>query len=1279
MVPYRHTASVPLLPYEKQLIAALGCTEEEYREFTHQVKIAAVKQPTPAVSMTGFELFLINLVIGVALSAASYLLTPKPKLDSPARIRQKQLGGRSGRENYAPTFGFDSIQDLAVYGNVVPIAFTRRQEHEAGFNTGGLTISPSLVWSRLKSWGGFQVLEIVAVAGQGKMARPDLAGIFFGNNALDSVFTDNFQFYWNGGYEATSSDSRLRGANLRYGSLPLPTPPGYSVDAFVCPTKNGVDDIGFCGAFTPSNQTRFGVYGGIPNGTPYRPNWEISQILDDTTSEARDQQQSNQKKFIDPYLKNTSPYGGGDASGNDRVKSGMPGTGRNYARHVGIVSLQKASTGQVYKLPDPTTVTLSIPNSDNKYTAWQGVYKEEHFVDAGDIITIHVGQGRQELTPFDAVGPDSVEVRLDDIRSATDSEAVQFDQAFSVGDMFMIGRSVWKVTDRLPPGRTLDNASNDNFLSVKLKCVETWSPAQNKIGLVAEKLIRETRALPYGVDIDESWYPILKVELGSVRNTRPCDVTEIGIKSQVWTRFNGITNFNSVPSPADLYKYSRKNIQVREGKNTSYAHRVSFFALDARPANSEPYQTLNKNAGFENIAVFAVSGSSPQDIFSFIRIRHPAEAMYEFRLRPFSSVVFAQQNDGNTAVFELNGARTPYTEWNVNSYMGTFTIGGRGRYIKPRDYYTHPQMVAKPNLLGNLVYGEWVAGTTTLQQVGVYSNTSNSPADARKISNIISKFCQDNGATDYDPYYSNLPVGYIKVISGWDYTRDAPARAIYMRLTLRAEEENIAGTARNKWWRIVKTEIASLVGTWNNGDTFFKNYADVAGEQWRFEYRVIKTSDTYVEYDQPRSETRVWETYSGISEVSHYGDLITRSCDSNVEHEIVYVNESIAETRTVEYADCAMTGLKLQSSNNFTSLDQLRCYLANGIEVERLVDNDTGPSNLFTDLLWYLATNTDTGAGAIIDSSLLDRAQLVLTGRYLRANYLLFDDVIAEPVNLRTWLAEKAPSMLCFVAIKNGLLSVNPALPADKNYEIAAIPVPITALFTDGNIIDGSLSIEWLELEERQMFQAAVIYRRNPYNKLPQQETIVVRYAETGAADLPIEEFDLPHVTSLEHATKAAKYFLAVRKHVTHTITFQTLPYGVSLAPGDFIRVAVQQSPYSPSNNGVITPDGTVISVSPMSDGTYNVYHWDRSQTETSEAALIIAGGKAQNLLNSVFSVKNSNVSSQVYQVEAIDLNEDGIVGIKASGFPVDSQGHSLIAADVLSSTNFEIIGQGAD
>ena len=51
------------------------------------------------------------------------------------------------------------------------------------------------------------------------MARPELAGIFLGNNALDGIYEDYFDFYWNGGFEVLGAGSRLRAYNLREPAL----------------------------------------------------------------------------------------------------------------------------------------------------------------------------------------------------------------------------------------------------------------------------------------------------------------------------------------------------------------------------------------------------------------------------------------------------------------------------------------------------------------------------------------------------------------------------------------------------------------------------------------------------------------------------------------------------------------------------------------------------------------------------------------------------------------------------------------------------------------------------------------------------------------------------------------------------------------------------------------------------------------------------------------------------------------------------------------------------
>jgi len=1256
MVPYRHTADLVLLPYEKHLIDALGCTEEEYKQFVRHLQHKATVRPAEYAHVPDIQAaeavyipILISLAVGLVTSAVSYLLMPKPKAQR-NDTTQLDLGGNSGASRFSPNSGFDSAQNLASYGISVPIVFTKYVQ-TTGETSGGLLISPALVWSRMKSWGSFQVVELATVAGQGVMAKPDRSGLFLGNNAIDGIFENDFQFYWNTG---SATASRLLGQDLRYGTLSTPIVPSPQENAFVAPTKQGVADTGFCGAFTPTNQTKFGVYQGIPNGTPYRPNWEITQPLKGQSEETHDQIITDQQKFIETKLLYTHPYGGLPPNVNNRLSAGMPGTGKNYARHVGVISHNG------YTMPNPQ---LQFVNG----LAYEfiGNLTEERTVQVNDIIEVVVGYGRQNDGPFPIIGVGKSPPRLQDIISTLDAEAEQFDAAMVRGQTYMIGRTTWQIIDR----ENRIYAPGDAPIVIKMRCTDTWSVNQAKIGIVAPQILSEAGAI-YSRDIPEAFYPILRVDFAHVRNNRPCDVTEIGIRSQVWVKFNGITNFNTLPTPFELQRYNSNAVQVREGKNTSYARRTSFFALDVRPADNEASRTATDNDGFTFLGLFAVSGSTPQDIYSFIRITHPSNALFEYRLRPFNSAIFALQSGGDEDIFELNGSGTPYQERTATTYMGTFAFGGRGKYIKAKDVFTHSQMAVRPEQIGELQYGQWINSVSGVEFLGAFRTSDGAAAEWNTLSNILAL------ARDLDPYFDNLPVGYTTTIENWTYDRDAP-KIVVMRIRLRAYERALSTTPRNKWWEITGTEVVSFAGTWQPNEVFIKNASTVAGVQFGFRYRVTTRSE-YQEYDAPQSATRIFEVYSGIAEVSHYGDLISRSCDNGPEHEIVYVNESIAEDTTIGYKGLVMAGLKLRSSNSLQALDQLRCYIKEGVQVELLSDSGTGPSNLFTDLVWYLATNKDIGLGAVINPELLDRTQLAATGRYLRANRLLFDDVIADSLNFRSFISEKAPSLLCYAAIRNGKLSIDPALPVGSDLKIGAVKPPIAAMFTDGNIIQDSFSLDWLELEERKMFQAAVIFTRSPVNQLSRQETVVVQYNEAGATDLPIEEFNLPHVSSTHHAVTAAKYFLALRKYITHTIAFQTLPYGLALAPGQFIMVAVEMSPYSPSNNGIVQPDGTVISIQPLTDGNYSVNAWERETTEVRAATLTIAGGIATNLRNSVFSIINSNVTQQVYQVDALDVDENGIVTIRATNFPVDSDGATVIGKDIADVNAFTIVGEGA-
>lgn len=474
-----------------------------------------------------------------------------------------------------------------------------------------------------------------------------------------------------------------------------------------------------------------------------------------------------------------------------------------------------------------------------------------------------------------------------------------------------------------------------------------------------------------------------------------------------------------------------------------------------------------------------------------------------------------------------------------------------------------------------------------------------------------------------------------------------------------------------------------LTGSWNGGDTFA--IRGTLRNQKPIDYLFEIVPPVPITINQTLTGDRVFEGNVGIAEVSHYGSLISRSCDNGPEHEIVYINEAVAvrNNTPASYTGCAMAGLKLRSTPELNQLEQLHIYAKYGMAVVNLRRTsagnviETGPdsSNIFTDLAYYLLTNTQTGAGSLVSDSLIDKAQFARTGSFLEANFLFFDDVITEPQNLREYLARISTSLLCNLVMRGGKFSIEPALPIDpsRNYTMFDVPVPISGIFTEGNIIEDSFQLEYVPAQERLPIRAAVRYRTELPNRFPQEQTTVVYY--TDQPNGPLEDFNFTHITSRYHAELFAKYALSARRNRTHAVTFQTLPYGLSLAPGDFIRVVTQSGYYEPGSSGIIKNDGAIITPATLTNGqSLQVYFWDRSDNQVNESSITVTlrDGQpfADKLFGSIFAIRNTTTRNLVYMVDSIDLDEDGLARITASYFPVDSNGYSVVANELKPSYN---------
>ena len=164
------------------------------------------------------------------------------------------------------------------------------------------------------------------VIGETGPTAPEIAGIYLGNGGLNSLQKNDYAFFWN-------SKGRPTRSSLLFGTQqgPATGDPTESTDLF----NVGLTIGSFSGAFTPSNNTNFGVSNGIPNGTQYRVNWEVVSIPASSRFITKENLKRKRQKIV----------------GQDPAYfTDMQGVGAGWARRQGISNFgrgpQTVSVGQ---------------------------------------------------------------------------------------------------------------------------------------------------------------------------------------------------------------------------------------------------------------------------------------------------------------------------------------------------------------------------------------------------------------------------------------------------------------------------------------------------------------------------------------------------------------------------------------------------------------------------------------------------------------------------------------------------------------------------------------------------------------------------------------------------------------------------------------------------------------------------------------------------------------------------------------------------------------------
>ena len=617
-----------LLPTEADLCNALGLTEEEYYQFLEGVA-AKIKERPEAYGLVpeifagpaagAFALYktaagvttltlLGQIAVGVALSVVAYLLTPKPP--SMKQGTAERTADMAGLKRFAPQFSFNSVQDLANLGDLIPLIFTNRQTIN-GTAYGGIRANSQLLWSQMVSLGSYQQLKILALFSLGEIARkPDLKGYAIGdllieNYHAEKIYKDtssNIPFLINGGIFTGATTNIFRVDDKRY----------------------------FSGTRNPTTQATFGLSSPVPNATAYKLPFELVRTPSNTdTDDYRPAGRITYKKrrkllgawpiragFVNSG-NSSQQAGNSDATVGSVLTYQIVGSGR-LGLYEGIGYQQDSSDSNLtmdpHGLEDVNSATKTIREATDSYIA----IGEQYMVGTTLVTCTQI---LEDNLPVNGKPWDGTKIRSSSFKVLEPGryESVN-DPTHGLG--IHCGNPYWKT-----PATGFPNAA---FFTVR-----------------PGRLDRDNHFY-YEQNYDDIFnpndrYTLQKVSLGTISNNRKCDITEIGIKSKVYKEMQ-FANVNSKPTEEKIYEIYDHKSTLQLGSVNKFITRYSFFKLEVRKVGEDTWNWLRSTTNTSaHTGLFCVRGNTPEFQYNYIRIDQPTKDQYEYRFHPWPGAAVVKE------------------------------------------------------------------------------------------------------------------------------------------------------------------------------------------------------------------------------------------------------------------------------------------------------------------------------------------------------------------------------------------------------------------------------------------------------------------------------------------------------------------------------------------------------------------------------------------------------------------------------------------------------------
>jgi hypothetical protein len=1282
------------LPYEHALIRELGITEEEYFLFRKAQREYRDPKVGTALDIRNEPIATIALVlsiVGTIAQVAAALLAPRP--DAPEDARG---GSRRSRDRrFAPRYGFDSVQELAQFGDPLNLVYANQGNLFAENKNGGVRVNTSLLWSAVYSVGSAQYLQMMAAVGASDIYSIDYERTAFGSNLI-KLFTKNSAWIYskNGGSAWIYSKN---GGRLVYTDKKLGTDADPS--RLLTPASRSIYDPvldfnarseGFSQAFSPSSASEFGITSPVPifvrvyarndKGVPKKTEVGIS-VLDagravwwpdfyrGDPNSARPLIQVGQQivvkiKIVKEQRKNSD-------------------VADDFADEIRSAAAESVELGALYKLGSAKFQLVQINgdtqlDKDNTQLVLECV--ESGCAPFEDYETEDVLEREEELER------DRDTLREEILRLTEQRNSISLSSYVRFGGEWTAKK--FALLEKVRVKRDQMEDLYDAVVSYKRE------PNQmDELILEAENSIPGEQFVPQQLRL-ASRITAIEDNIENDRDTKErisANIERLGSTKEREKRLQDVKNIIAARR-VNLRKLRKKlKISIREHAVANGVIATQMAA--ARRLRQDIKQEFRDLLGAqpEGLAVYNEIWNQLPDSLIDITTDNPRASRERQALRKFKNVLAKLENlllgladvdyaaynlaraDLNTQIFNKQQAlnaiiRQLNNPNSFNDYLGVKCL----TRLHEADYETlspinlvHFSLKAKVfmRVSGRAPqYAETKAerykdsDNGNKSRVAMFRVKCKRPYESEtdwKSPDVI--FCIRK--TYEKDFY--LPLMFRsgkqeKWQFKFDPVIDAPAEA------------KKAGTALSFMYLEGRGPVVPA-GTENNEWSFYcRGYSRKPG----INNRPPKNHSPYG-IDE-------WTLFS-----THADTALQFSFDQGPEFRIATVTEQQFEPAANYpelYKHMTTLGVNIYSSAGLTNVRNLSVFVSKGKNVRRInigtrtcPSNPDGPSSYAPDIFLDTVLDPINGIkeyvgidtvpdpvnsikeyvdikGIDIDS---DKGLAFAKQFCLKNNYHM-DGVLADRTAWRSFWTEVAPYSLLELARIGGKETLIPAVPTLPDGTITR-DVQISALFNQGNIIEDSYKEDFIDYgEATQDVIVTVVYRDQPPTQaFPKNTSVTVKLKDANEALCSRRTFDLSSwVTNRHQAIDYAKLLCAQRRYSHRAVEFKTFPVEAPVQPGAYIYVHMEENQWNDVHSGVVLSDGTLnIPFSSESiNGTFATLIYRQGQ-QPFKTSVTYSNGQSSQLSaypNCLFVLGAEVSGKRVFRVTEVAMEEEGEVRIKA-------------------------------